>query len=536
MLFKHLYTWIKYKTLPPSFLFKNRFFVERDSKRLRIMNNVGLVFRNERWTNWDSLHFDWKWIDLFILMSRYVGSFLLALFIWNFWGNFLVELPVFNKVALRCWLVYDFFDYYSLYFVWILLLMRSFIWDTFIVVLFSGSAKQYHPLARREEAARREANQMRRVVHEIHVDLPDIYKNPKFFIWTLLSTPHSSPLTARIFRNLSDKNCENLTSLARAIFRINYLIHAISAPNLNLDAHQQLPLPQTSSIAVYFNPSNNLKVRKNASLSTYSTLDIFSDNTNLFLNVSTDFRTSQEWEIRPLFKQTLSNFAMNATQLAKQRRFYTFAALNTPTTYAIETRVSYLKSFLWRTGAWFTPINRNIWAKSLVPSSVYNASLPILPFEVTPPPIFTLSERLNHSPLPHNLVFDLESSFSWLLQRSTKEKFWAVDFSYENMTKPQTNAQLCDTYTRLFGSTSLISNVTSLTIAKTSPSRSRYYPSSSKSINIAHYPLEILESLWTEENAADLSSLYLTMWTINDRNSRLPYSTKRRRRIHFKRN
>lgn len=60
--------------------------------------------------------------------------------------------------------------------------MRSFIWDTFIVVLFSGSAKQYHPIARREEAARREANQMRRVVREIHVDLPDIYKNPKFFI------------------------------------------------------------------------------------------------------------------------------------------------------------------------------------------------------------------------------------------------------------------------------------------------------------------------------------------------------------------
>lgn len=149
-----------------------------------------------------------------------------------------------------------------------------------------------------------------------------------------------------MFQNLGDGNYENLTLLARTIFRVNYLIHAISAPDLSFDTRQQFALSQISNVAVCFNTPNNLKTRRNASQSAYSTLDIFSDNTNLFLNVSTDFRASQEWEVNPLFKQTLSSFAMNATRLAKQRRFYTFAALNTPTTYAVETRVSYLKSFL----------------------------------------------------------------------------------------------------------------------------------------------------------------------------------------------
>jgi hypothetical protein len=47
-----LYNWIKFKTLPPSVLFKNRLYIERDSKTRRITSNLGLTFRNSKWTNY----------------------------------------------------------------------------------------------------------------------------------------------------------------------------------------------------------------------------------------------------------------------------------------------------------------------------------------------------------------------------------------------------------------------------------------------------------------------------------------------------
>ena len=52
MLFSRVYNWIKYKTLPPSVLFLNRLFVERDSKHRRILSNLGLTFRNSKWSTY----------------------------------------------------------------------------------------------------------------------------------------------------------------------------------------------------------------------------------------------------------------------------------------------------------------------------------------------------------------------------------------------------------------------------------------------------------------------------------------------------
>ena len=50
MLFSRVYNWIKYKTLPPSVLFLNRLFVERDSKHRCVLSNLGLTFRNSKWS------------------------------------------------------------------------------------------------------------------------------------------------------------------------------------------------------------------------------------------------------------------------------------------------------------------------------------------------------------------------------------------------------------------------------------------------------------------------------------------------------
>lgn len=52
MLFSLIYTWIKYKMLPPSVVALNRLFVERDSKHRRITSNLGLTFRNSKWAHY----------------------------------------------------------------------------------------------------------------------------------------------------------------------------------------------------------------------------------------------------------------------------------------------------------------------------------------------------------------------------------------------------------------------------------------------------------------------------------------------------
>ena len=52
MLFTRLFNWLKYKTLPPSVLFLNRLFVERDSKHRRVTSNLGLTFRNSKWSTY----------------------------------------------------------------------------------------------------------------------------------------------------------------------------------------------------------------------------------------------------------------------------------------------------------------------------------------------------------------------------------------------------------------------------------------------------------------------------------------------------
>lgn len=52
LLFSLVYTWIKYKMTPPSLLALNRLFVERNSKHRRITSNLGLTFRNSKWSSY----------------------------------------------------------------------------------------------------------------------------------------------------------------------------------------------------------------------------------------------------------------------------------------------------------------------------------------------------------------------------------------------------------------------------------------------------------------------------------------------------
>lgn len=76
MLFSRIYNWIKYKTLPPSLLFANRLFVERDSKHRRVTSNLGLTFRNSKWSSYSRTNINTQHRVNYL---KFIGSILLII-------------------------------------------------------------------------------------------------------------------------------------------------------------------------------------------------------------------------------------------------------------------------------------------------------------------------------------------------------------------------------------------------------------------------------------------------------------------------
>lgn len=125
MLFQRLYNWIKYKTLPSSFLFKNRLFIERDSKHRRIFSNFGLNFRGSKWSTYDTYNIKSK---SKISFSKYLNTLLIfsiiCIFIFNY-SKFYMTLNFFNNIAFFVWILIDSFDYYFSFLVWIITSLLS---------------------------------------------------------------------------------------------------------------------------------------------------------------------------------------------------------------------------------------------------------------------------------------------------------------------------------------------------------------------------------------------------------------------------
>lgn len=137
MLFKKLYNWIKYKTLPPSVLFKNRLFIERDSKTRRIFNNFGLTFRNSKWSSYSSYNINPSFKSKYFFFLLFIGIFIfsfkffsLKLFFYNFF--FFI------------WLTIDSFDYYLSFFLWILSAALTLFTNSLTSLLVNGDYKSSH--------------------------------------------------------------------------------------------------------------------------------------------------------------------------------------------------------------------------------------------------------------------------------------------------------------------------------------------------------------------------------------------------------
>lgn len=143
MLFQRLYNWIKYKTLPPSVLFKNRLFIERNSKHKRIFNNFGLVFRNSKWSNYEMYNLKQQFQTTYFKYLLYLFFSLLLLLLFFKFNDSYSNSYALNTVCFFFWSGVDFFDYYTSFLVWaVTLTSATVVHNIYIYFFFSSFAEK----------------------------------------------------------------------------------------------------------------------------------------------------------------------------------------------------------------------------------------------------------------------------------------------------------------------------------------------------------------------------------------------------------
>lgn len=129
MLFQRLYNWIKYKTLPSSFLFKNRLFIERDSKHRRVFSNFGLSFRNSKWSNYETYNIKLQFRKAyakFIFWILFIFFFVLFILYFN---QYYIIFYFFNNISFFFWISIDTFDYYLSFLTWVITILFSLLFN-----------------------------------------------------------------------------------------------------------------------------------------------------------------------------------------------------------------------------------------------------------------------------------------------------------------------------------------------------------------------------------------------------------------------
>ena len=123
MLFKRLFNWIKFKTLPPSVLFKNRLFVERDSKTRRVTSNLGLTYRNSKWANYTRTDIPTNAKHSYINYCKTLFMTLFTLTIILSYAKFYTTTVVFNDTLFFFWWLKDttFYYLFTIFGVWTIL-------------------------------------------------------------------------------------------------------------------------------------------------------------------------------------------------------------------------------------------------------------------------------------------------------------------------------------------------------------------------------------------------------------------------------
>lgn len=305
MLFTRLYNWIKYKTLPPSVLFLNRLFVERDSKHRRVTSNLGLTFRNSKWSTYARTNINLEsrtsYMNLLLKLVLVIISFVALI---NFTSLFDTT-PLESLSFTLMWFLFDADLYLKLAFSSTIACSAQLILNSVYNSIFRGF------------------NADAQVSHTIPSTQPNLYipkrlHKPLFYTW-LVGSPITSD-SSSLFQNTSvsgeaqEAYSMVLHNLYKSVHLLKYVSNADLMQNVNMqpDSSSLLPLTvSTSYVALRTDYSlfnlNSSGVTVNDELSRYSLNSIHRE---LGLNPNTLQTTSGLFYYPEMSYSTLNALAM----------------------------------------------------------------------------------------------------------------------------------------------------------------------------------------------------------------------------------
>lgn len=136
-MFKRLFNWLKFKTLPSSVLFKNRLFIERDSKHRRVMTNFGLTYRNSKWSDYAIKNITPSSLTTFTRLVKNLFTLIIITTIALGYTSYYNSSLTYNHLTYIIWSFFENLEYLLTYSFWSVTFTASFIFQTFYSKTFN---------------------------------------------------------------------------------------------------------------------------------------------------------------------------------------------------------------------------------------------------------------------------------------------------------------------------------------------------------------------------------------------------------------
>ncbi len=320
MLFQRLYNWIKYKTLPSSFLFKNRLFIERDSKHRRVLSNFGLSFRNSKWSNYETYNIKLQFRKSYYRFIFWITVIFLFFGFLFYFNQYYILFYFFNNISFFFWISIDTFDYYLSFLTWIVTiffsLMFNIVYSYFFFNNFSDT-KLSNFNFKNNPALKFQLN--------TSIDSKNLYVSKHDLNWLLyswLTNPEASK-NQFILENLFESKMNKLwwnsySDFFVKLYKLSYFL-SLSSSNSSSFA-LKYKLTSFSNPFYKGSYSNTLNYfNNNSSLTNYSSLIfyyIINNYTNYFDKITTKtsslnfLKNNFEWNLYNVNSELESNFLL----------------------------------------------------------------------------------------------------------------------------------------------------------------------------------------------------------------------------------
>jgi len=248
MLFTRLYNWIKYKTLPPSVLFLNRLFVERDSKHRRVTSNLGLTFRNSKWSTYARTNINVSSRTSYIYTLFKAALALSSLVVLFYFSTYFHTSPLNSVAYTTLWFLFDADVYLKLLFSSSLLCSFQLFASTLLNVAFN-TLFGFTSVANVNTNTAGSQISIPKRLHKpifyaslVNGTYSDDYSN----LFNLGTASNQSKAHLNLFTNLY-KSSHSISLVSSSADDLRYALHSLGTANSNMGTQLGLTSSQTSN-------------------------------------------------------------------------------------------------------------------------------------------------------------------------------------------------------------------------------------------------------------------------------------------------